>query len=227
MSSLAARLLLVRETITNECLRLARPEPILIVVTKNNSVNLASELFDLGERDFGENRVQEAAPKFADFSTWDPSRKAKWHLIGQLQSNKVKQALDFASSIHSLDRVSLLQELAKRTAEKNQTIEVFIQVNLTNDENRGGVAVAELLEFADRVAEVPTLILSGLMAVASLEREPEQDFEVVANASQKLIQNHPAAGQLSIGMSNDYLQAIGFGATHLRIGTAITGKWPN
>lgn len=220
MSSLSGRLASVRQSIQSECLRLGRAEPTLIVVTKNHPIDLVDELYSLGERDFGENRVQEAVAKFSGRGDWG----ASLHLIGQLQTNKVRQALEIARVIHSLDRDSLLVELIKRTAERPEPLEVFIQVNLTTDEDRGGVMPSELEAFADRVSEVNSLSLMGLMAVATLEDQPERDFEIVAELGQRLRNNHPNAKSLSIGMSGDYLTALGYGATHLRIGTAITGK---
>lgn len=224
MGSLAERLVQTRSRIAEECNRLNRVEPTLIVVTKNHPVALAQELFDLGERDFGENRVQEALPKFLEFSETGDRSGANWHLIGQLQTNKVKQALEFATSLHSLDRQSLLDELIKRTSEREVPLEVFLQVNLTEDTNRGGITPENLLDFANLVASVKALKLSGLMAVASLSGAPESDFETVATLSQKLVSEHPSADKLSIGMSDDYLLALSYGATHLRIGTAITGN---
>ncbi len=224
MSSLAERLFETRAQITQECVRLNRSEPTLIVVTKNHPVNLAQELYDLGERDFGENRVQEALPKFNEFNESESHPDVNWHLIGQLQTNKVKQALEFATTVHSLDRQSLLDELIKRTVERTAPLEVFLQVNLTQDLNRGGVTAENLMSFAAQVAEVDSLTLSGLMAVASLDGEPTRDFDLVANLSEQLTAEHPTANQLSIGMSGDFIEALSFGATHLRIGTAITGN---
>ena len=220
MSKLADSLASVRGQITAECNRLGRSEPLLIVVTKNHPAELARSLYDLGERNFGENRVQEGLPKSKELGKPD----LNWHLIGQLQTNKVRQALEFASSVHSLDRESLLSELAKRTAEREGSLEVFVQVNLTEDQGRGGIQPGEMQSFADRVVSVPTLKLAGLMAVASLEASPERDFETIAELSMELRKNHPNASGLSIGMSGDYIEALSFGATHLRIGTAITGN---
>ena len=224
MQELAARLELVRAQISAECLRLQREEPTLIVVTKNHPVGLVEELFELGERNFGENRVQEALPKFEEFNQSQDRPQASWHLIGQLQTNKVRQALEFTSTIHSLDRQSLLHELVKRSTERVSPVEVFIQVNLTNDPGRGGIEISDLMQFAEEVSLSDNQKLIGLMAVASLENSPERDFEVVAKLSEKLQANHPEANGLSIGMSGDFLQALGYGATHLRIGTAITGN---
>lgn len=224
MSQLSERLVQVRESITSECSRLQRGEPTLIVITKNHPLAVAEELFALGERNFGENRVQEALPKFLEFSEQSGRADAKWHLVGQLQSNKVKQALQFTNTIHSLDRESLFHEIVKRSEGRDSPVEVFIQVNLTDDEQRGGVSLGETLGFADLIVQAPEVTLLGLMAVASLENEPKRDYEKVAKLSQSLQKTHPSANGLSIGMSGDYLAALEFGATHLRIGTAITGN---
>ena len=221
MQTLQGGLVQTRTAIQAECQRLQRSEPTLIVVTKNHPVTLAEELYALGERNFGENRVQEAEPKAAQLSSHDD---LNWHLIGQLQTNKVKQALEFTSVLHSLDRDSLLSELIKRTSNRQTPLDVFIQVNLTEDPQRGGISTRDVLGFAEKVASTETLNLLGLMAVASLDVEPIAEFETVANLSKQLIENHPEATGLSIGMSNDFLEALQFGATHLRIGTAITGN---
>lgn len=224
MEGLAERLAQTRQRISDECRRLGRMEPTLIVVTKNHPVTLAESLYQLGERNFGENRVQEAEPKAVLLDSAPGHEDLTWHLIGQLQTNKVKQALNFADTIHSLDRESLLAELTKRTLDRVERLGVFIQVNLTTNEDRGGVPESKVLHFADQVAKSPQLDLLGLMAVASLDVEPASEFEKVANLSNQLRQHHNSATALSIGMSNDYLEALQFGATHLRIGTAITGN---
>ena len=224
MSDLASRLRSVQGSVSDECRRLNREEPTLIVVTKNHPVELANQLYELGISEFGENRVQEALPKAEVFDSLHPGSAVRWNLIGQLQTNKVKQALQFSASIHSLDRESLLSELIKRTALREVALEVFIQVNLTDDPERGGVEPDQLLAFADEVAACQSLNLAGLMAVAGLDVEPTRDFERVAVLSEKLVLQHPEATGRSIGMSVDYLEALSFGATHLRIGTAITGN---
>lgn len=224
MTSLAERLAQTRSVISDECRNLGRIEPTLIVVTKNHSMTLAEQLFELGERDFGENRVQEAFGKASQLAMEAKYEDLRWHLIGQLQTNKVKQALTFANSIHSLDRMSLLEELEKRTLDRIAPVDVFIQVNLTEDPQRGGVQAGELFSFADRVAQAPNLNLSGLMAVAGLDVDPRVEFERVAKLSETLVSKHETASGLSLGMSGDFLEALQFGATHLRIGTAITGN---
>lgn len=216
--NLAERLASVRSRITEASKASSKPEPTLVVVTKNHPVQMVEDLYELGERDFGENRDQEASAKAADFNSVENG--FRWHFIGQLQSNKVRSVLNYASVLHSLDRTSLLKELAKREAE----LEVFIQMNLTDDPNRGGVNPKDLEQFAQKVLEVKSLKLVGVMAVGGLGIEPEQEFERVRAASEKLMTVHPEGDQISAGMSGDFEQAIAYGATHLRIGSLITGN---
>ena len=198
----------------------------LVVVTKNHPHQLVLDLLELGARDFGENRDQDAAPK-AKLISEQSDQVFNWHFIGQLQTNKVKSVLEYASFLHSLDRPSLLDELQKRTVERENPLKVFVQVNLTEDEARGGVRPADLDGFAERVLESPGLELVGLMGVGGLEVAPEAEFERLAGLSQQIQRLAPAATGLSMGMSGDFETAIAYGATHLRIGTAITGNRPN
>ncbi len=191
-----------------------------IVVSKFHPASMVRDLYALGVRDFGENRDQEASAKALEVKDLE----LNWHFIGQLQSNKVKSVVSYASAIHSVDRGSLLDALIKQTVERRTALDVFVQVNLTDDPARGGVNEGELLGFADKVAAAPGLRLLGLMAVASLDGEEERDFGRLAELSAQLQTHHPAATYLSAGMSNDFELAIDYGATHLRIGTAITGN---
>jgi pyridoxal phosphate enzyme (YggS family) len=200
-------------------------EITLVVVTKNHPPQLVFDLLSLGARDFGENRDQEAAPKAKEVLE-QSSEAMRWHFIGQLQTNKVRSVLDYADLIHSLDRESLLTELQKRTAERAKPLGVFIQVNLTEDPERGGVGVNDLEAFATKVLSSQGLRLEGLMGVGGLDKDPAVEFERLAGLSSKLQALAPEARGLSMGMSSDFEVAIGYGATHLRIGTAITGKRP-
>ena len=197
----------------------------LVVVTKNHPHQLVLDLLALGSRDFGENRDQEAAPKAKELSG-QSTEAFRWHFIGQLQTNKVKSVLEYADLIHSLDRESLLTELQKRTEDRADALGVFIQVNLTEDPDRGGVRVPDLMGFAEKVLSSKGLKLEGLMGVGGLQVAPEAEFEKLANLSAQLRQLAPDAKGLSMGMSSDFEAAIGYGATHLRIGTAITGNRP-
>ena len=197
----------------------------LVVVTKNHPAQLVFDLISLGARDFGESRDQDASPKAQEVLSAS-SESMRWHFIGQLQTNKVRSVLEYADLIHSLDRESLLVELQKRTVGRAKPLGVFIQVNLTQDPARGGVAVNDLEDFATRVLESEGLRLEGLMGVGGLDKDPAIEFERLAGLSAKIQGLAPEAKGLSMGMSNDFEVAIGYGATHLRIGTAITGKRP-
>lgn len=225
MSELATRYFEVLQRIEAAAKAAGRSsdEITLVTVTKNHPSSLALELLELGARNFGENRDQEAAPKAREIAELT-SLVPIWHFIGQLQTNKVKSVLEYASFLHSLDRVSLLSELQKRCVGREKPLKVFIQVNLTADPGRGGIEPSDLASFADAVVGSEGLELLGLMGVAGLDTEPSRDFERMANFSQELQLSHPGATGLSIGMSGDYEVAIGYGATHLRIGTAITGN---
>ena len=212
----------------------------LIVVSKTHPATLVLELMQLGAFDFGENRDQEAAPKSIEVAEavslarsenrWH-GQDANWHFIGQLQSNKVKSVLRYASSIHSLDRPSLLQALVKELAKddlpvraEGHPLPVFIELNLTGQAERGGILPENLLAFAEAVLSSSTLKLEGVMGVAGLGVEPAVDFDRIRNCSLQLQTLDPQAKFISAGMSGDYEVAIRHGATHVRIGTSITGK---
>jgi pyridoxal phosphate enzyme (YggS family) len=189
-----------------------------IVVTKFHPATLVRDLYDLGVRDFGENRHQDAAPKAAALAELAPN----WHFVGQLQSKKAKAASEYARVIHSVDRASLVDVLAST----GHSIDLFVQLNLTDDPGRGGVQTDGLAELAERVLNADGLRLLGVMAVAPLGEEPRSAFARVRAASERLRELAPEARFLSMGMSSDYREAILEGATHLRIGTAITGNRP-
>lgn len=222
MSALAERYALVTQRIHSRLTELGRDaaEVTLVVISKNHSAELVSELAALGQRHFGENRDQEAAPKAAEVADLGLT----WHFVGQLQTNKVKSVLNYAAVVHSLDRESLLAELAKQTERTERDLDVFIQLNLTDDPGRGGIQYGDLESFAERVRSSSRLRLRGVMGVAALDRDPRLDFEAIWKASQRLQTIEPGASAISAGMSHDFEQALEFGATHLRIGTAITGN---
>jgi pyridoxal phosphate enzyme (YggS family) len=208
--------------------RSANREPneiTLVVVSKNHPHQLVLDLLDLGARDFGENRDQEANPKAKQIAI-ESDQVFNWHFIGQLQTNKVKSVLEYANFLHSLDRTSLLDELIKRTSERTNPLKVFVQVNMTDDPERGGVNPLDLMAFSERVLSSPGLELVGLMGVGGLDVAPELEFERLAQLSTTLQELAPNANRLSMGMSGDFETAIAYGATHLRIGTAITGNRP-
>ena len=199
----------------------------LVVVTKNHGYELGLELLSLGESQFGENRDQEASAKAQQIKeALGPGQlEPVWHFVGQLQTNKVKSMLTYSSVLHSLDRLSLLNELAKQLAKTpDRALDVFIELNLTDDPNRGGIEPKNLSEFTEQVLAVPQLRLLGVMGVAGLDVDPAVDFERILSSSLQVQSLSDSARFISAGMSGDFEQAIGYGATHLRIGTAITGK---
>lgn len=187
-----------------------------IVVTKFHPASLVRELWALGVRDFGESRHQEAQPKVAELADLD----AIWHFIGQVQTKKARQVRDYVDVVHSVDRDGLVDALA------GAPLDVFLQVNLTDDPARGGAHPDDIPALADRVAAADGLTLRGLMAVAPLDSDPRREFAGVRVLSEQLRGSHPGASALSMGMSGDFREAILEGATHLRIGTAITGNRP-
>ncbi|KRC49825.1 alanine racemase [Leifsonia sp. Root227] len=219
-SPLAERLGAVRAGIADAARAAGRsPEELTtIVVTKFHPASLVRELASLGVADVGENRHQEAQAKAAELSDLD----LRWHFVGQLQSKKARQARAYASVIHSVDRVSLVDAL--RSDEWD--IDCFVQLNLTDDPARGGVADRDLEPLVDHIVDTPGLRLLGVMAVAPIGDEPRRAFERVRLASERVRRIAPDATRISAGMSQDYADAIAEGATHLRIGTAITGNRP-
>jgi pyridoxal phosphate enzyme (YggS family) len=188
-----------------------------IVVTKFHPAALVRELAGLGVSDVGENRHQEAAAKAAELADLD----LNWHFVGQLQSNKAKAVRRYADAVHSVDRDSLADALAGEAP-----LDVFLELNLTDDPARGGVDPARLERLAEHVLSTRGLVLRGVMAVAPLDQPPRAAFSRVREASEKLRRLAPHATAISAGMSGDFRDAVLEGATHLRIGTAITGKRP-
>ena len=219
---LAQRLADVREGIAAACAA-ARRDPAeitLIVVTKFHPVSTMRELYDLGVRDFGENRHQEAELKAEELV----DLKKRLHFIGQLQSNKAAAVRRYADVVHSVDRPALVTALGKASTDP---LECFLQLNLTDDPGRGGVAPSELAQLAVLAAATPSLRVMGVMAVAPLHVDPREAFVRVRESSETLRTIIPEAIYISAGMSHDYAEAIAEGATHLRIGTAITGERPS
>ncbi|HEX3422164.1 MAG TPA: YggS family pyridoxal phosphate-dependent enzyme [Sphingomicrobium sp.] len=185
----------------------------LVAVSKGRSVRDIEELIEAGQRDFGENRVQEA------FSKWPPllvhHQGIRLHAIGRLQSNKAIDALKLFDVIHSLDRTSLLEALAKAAEKAERAPSIYVQVNIGEEEQKGGCAIPELGDLIDSVRN-STLKLAGLMAIPPLGLEPAPYFALLAN----LARRHGVTG-LSIGMSSDFESAVMLGATAVRIGTAM------
>ena len=236
---LAHRLSSVRNRIAAATGPDSQDAPHLIVVTKYFPASDVRILRELGVRDVGENKDQEAAAKAADLA--DP--ELNWHFIGQLQSNKAKSVVRYAASVHSVDRLSLVSALGKAMAAEQRRrqdegmlpradLACFIQVDLRPeaardaDPGRGGAAPQDVTELADTVAGTAGLALAGLMAVAPLGEDPDAAFARLHGLSQQLQLRHPEARSISAGMSSDLEAALANGATHLRIGSDVLGARP-
>ena len=201
----------VREGIAAAC-RVARRRPedvTLIAVTKGRSAEEIEPLIAAGQRDFGENRVQEAMAKWPALRERNPD--IRLHMIGRLQSNKAEEAASLFDAIHSLDRPSLLAALAKASRPRP----VYVQVNIGAEEQKGGVAVDALGPFLDQVRSA-SLPLAGLMCIPPADRQPGPYFALLA----ELARRHDVTG-LSMGMSADYATAVMMGATAVRVGSAL------
>jgi PLP dependent protein len=206
-----SRLALVRDGIAAAC-KIARREAsevTLIVVTKGRTPDEIELLIAAGQRDFGENRVQEAQAKWPALRKRHPD--ARLHMIGQLQSNKADEAAALFDAIHSLDRPSLLKALAKAP----RFLPTYVQVNIGGEGQKGGVEVAELPAFLEQVRASP-LPLEGLMCIPPVNQQPGPYFALLA----ELARRHDVTG-LSMGMSADYATAVMMGATVVRVGTAL------
>jgi pyridoxal phosphate enzyme (YggS family) len=205
----------VRDGIAAAC-KLARREPAdvgLIAVTKGRSADEIEPLIAAGQRDFGENRVQEAEAKWPPLRARHPG--IRLHMIGQLQSNKADEAVALFDSIHSLDRPSLLAALVKAAEKAGRFPPVHVQVNIGAEDQKGGIAVGELPAFLGQVRASP-LPLAGLMCIPPADQQPGPYFALLA----ELARRHDVSG-LSMGMSADYATAVMMGATAVRVGSAL------
>jgi pyridoxal phosphate enzyme (YggS family) len=187
----------------------------LIAVSKTRGPEAIRPLIEAGQADFGENRVQEAQAKWPALKA--EAAQVRLHLIGQLQSNKAADAVALFDSIHSVDRPSLVSALASATAKAGRHPECFLQVNIGEEPQKGGCAVADLPALVEAGREAG-LKLAGLMCIPPADVEPAPYFALLA----KLARRHRLPG-LSMGMSADYETAVTIGATHVRVGTALFG----
>lgn len=211
----AERLRQIHAVLQRQAAAGGHPEPALIAVSKNFDAAAIQPLLDAGHRRFGENRVQEAMTKWPALLAATPG--IELHLVGQLQSNKAAEAVALFQAIHSLDRSSLIQALARACMAAGRQPELFAQVNIGAEAQKGGVAI-EALPALLAEAKAAGLAVSGLMAVPPLGKDPAPFFALLA----KLARRH-GLPRLSMGMSGDYDLAARLGASHVRIGTALFG----
>jgi pyridoxal phosphate enzyme (YggS family) len=218
----------VRARIERACQAAGRraEDVTLIAVTKFFPVTDAVHLVEVGVADLGENRDQEASAKVAAYAELS-QRPVRWHFIGQLQTNKARSVARYADLVHSVDRPQLADALAAGAERAGRVLPVLVQLSLdpaAAGAGRGGSAQDDLLRLADRVAGLASLQLSGVMAVAPLDADPEPAFARLATAAAALRAAHPQASVISAGMSADLEPAIRHGATHVRVGTALLGR---
>ena len=231
-SELAWALSSVRERIDAACLAAGRsPEEVsLVAVTKNHPWTDALALYSLGERDFGENRVQELLPKIEQMA--EQGLNPRWHLIGTLQRNKVKYISGKTALIHSVDSERLAREISRQAEERSLTERILLQVNYSGEASKQGFRPADLLRVLPQLAALPGLHFGGLMTMAEQGATPERLEETFSGVRELLVQAQNALPStdgtdftcLSMGMTEDFEIAVRCGATHLRIGSALLGQ---
>jgi PLP dependent protein len=217
----------IEQSISEACCRSGRirEDILLLPVSKTHPAKMVMELFDLGYTQFGENRVQEMLEKmtFCD-------EHISWHLIGSLQTNKVRHIIGKTALIHSLDRVSLMEEIDKRSKRAGVITDCLVQINISGEDTKSGLALSYVDEFLKKAQEHENIRIQGLMTIG-LFTENKNAIRSMFQAMQcKFIDisskkmHNINMKHLSMGMSSDYVEAIEFGATILRIGTMIFGK---
>ena len=196
----------------------------LIVVTKTFPASDIALLASLGVTDVGENKDQEASGKHAELGSLSDS--LRWHMIGQLQSNKAKSVARWADVVHSVDRSSLVGALSSGAELAGRALSVLIQVNLdpVPVSGRGGAVPDSVPELADLISSAPGLSLGGVMGVAPHPGDPAAAFARLAEVRASLLLSYPQAQVMSAGMSDDLEAAIAAGATHVRVGGAVLGN---
>lgn len=216
-----------RNKIAEACRRSGRKseEIELVAITKTVDVEQINEAIEAGIRVVGENRVQEAWRKFQEVG-----EKVHWHMVGHLQTNKVKRVLQFADMIHSVDSVYLAREIQTQAKKLDRTIEILIQVNTSGEESKFGLEPEATIGAIEEVSTLPNLKIKGLMTIGAFLPNPEDVrpcFKLLHDLKDRVNERGITSveiGTLSMGMTNDYEIAIEEGSTMVRVGTAIFGE---
>lgn len=201
-----------------------REEVTLIAVSKTKPVETLQEAYDLGVRIFGENKVQELTAKYEALP-----KDIHWHMIGHLQTNKVKYIIDKAELIHSVDSLKLAETIEKEAAKHDLIADILVEVNVAEEESKFGMKMEEVIPFVEKVSAFPHVRVRGLMTIAPFGEDPEENRSIFADLHKLYIdikkKNHDndTVSVLSMGMTNDYEVAIEEGATMVRVGTGIFG----
>lgn len=218
---------LVQENIENACRNAGRnfDEVTLIAVSKTKPVSMLMEAYEQGQREFGENKVQEILEKYEIMP-----KDIHWHMIGHLQRNKVKYIVDKVVLIHSVDSLRLAQEISREAVKKNLTVSVLIEVNVADEESKFGVSAEDTLPLVRQIALLPGICIKGLMTIAPYVENSEENrqyFKILrqlaVDITRKNIDN-VSMNILSMGMSGDYEVAVEEGASLVRVGTGIFGE---
>lgn len=230
-AELAESLAEVRKRLHAACRAAGRaPEEVeLLAVTKTFPAQDVALLADLGLTSFAENREQEARDKVAEFAELRPDSERRWHMVGQLQRNKVRSVVRWADVVESVDSPRLVDALAKATGnalaagERTRPLDILVQVNLDEAVGRGGCAPADVVSLAQVIATRGELRLRGVMAVAPQHTHPGVAFNTLFEIATRLRQDWPEASEISAGMSGDLESAVAHGSTRVRVGTALLG----
>jgi pyridoxal phosphate enzyme (YggS family) len=202
----------------------AKDDVTLIAVSKTKPASDIQTLYDYGVRDFGENKVQELTSKYEELP-----KDIRWHLIGHLQTNKVKYIVDKVYLIHSVDSVKLAMEIEKEAAKKDIIVNILVQVNVANEDTKFGLDNSEVTNTVEEIAKLPHIRIKGLMTIAPFVDDGEENRKYFNELKQLSVDikakniDNVCMDMLSMGMSGDYTTAIEEGATHVRVGTSIFG----
>lgn len=224
---LKENLLDVKEKIRLACERAGRnpDEVTLIAVSKTKPLSDIEELILCEQMEYGENKVQELVDKYEHVS-----KPVNWHLIGHLQTNKVKYIVDKVFMIHSVESLRLAQEISKEAVKKKVTVKVLVEVNIGNEDSKFGLPKEAVIPFLKEINELPGIHVEGLMAIAPICENPEENrsyFQQMKQLSVDIIQeniDNVNMNVLSMGMTGDYQIAVEEGATYVRVGTGIFGE---
>tara|TARA_R110002126_G_scaffold43475_19_gene124594 strand:+ start:723 stop:1412 length:690 start_codon:yes stop_codon:yes gene_type:complete len=221
MNNIAEQLGLAYHNITENCRKLERdPASVrLIAVSKTKPVSAITAAYLAGQCQFAENYPQEFSSKANELKDLP---HLEWHFIGPLQSNKTKLVAEHASWVHSIDRLKIARRLAEQRLAGQAPLNVLLQINISNEASKAGITASELPALAAELSQLPQLKLKGLMAIPA-PGDSERAFAQMQQLSENLQQQYPAATELSMGMSDDWPLALKYGATMIRLGTAIFG----
>ena len=217
----------IKKTISDMCNEIGRKNDdcTLIAVSKTKPVEMLREAYDAGCRDFGENKVQELLEK-CDLLPSD----IRWHMIGHLQTNKVKYIVDKVFLIHSVDSLKLAKEISKQAVKKNIMVPILLEVNVAGEDTKYGFTADEVVEVVKEIALLPGVFVKGLMTIAPFVENSEENriyFQQLRQISVDILRkniDNVSMDILSMGMTGDYLVAVSEGATHVRVGSGIFGN---